>query len=111
MASGETRKAALPGGDVGNFEAFLADMRRRYPFLGTDQSHRIARAYGSMLHDFVKPDMGEDFGGGLTAREVDWLVTHEWARTADDIIWRRTKLGLDLSEAQVARLTAYLAGQ
>ena len=111
LKAGETREATLPGGDIGNFDTFLADIRVRYPFLTTDQSHRMARAYGSMLHDFVTPDMGEDFGSGLTAREVDWLVTNEWARTADDILWRRTKLGLKLSAAQVARLTAYLADQ
>jgi glycerol-3-phosphate dehydrogenase len=87
----------------------LSDVRQRHPFLTSDQSLRLARAYGSMLHNFVQPDMGEDFGGGLTAREVDWLMTHEWAQTADDIIWRRTKLGLVFNEAQVARIAAYLA--
>ena len=111
LTSGKTREVPLPGGDIGNFDAFLAEVRRRYPFLTADQSHRMARAYGSMLHDFVAPDMGEDFGGGLTAREVDWLTAYEWARTVDDIIWRRTKLGLVLSEAQIARLDAYLAAQ
>ncbi len=111
LKSGNTGDALLPGGDIGNFDAFLGDIRRRYPFLGEARSHRMARAYGSMLHDFVGPDMGEDFGGGLTAREVDWLVAQEWARTADDIIWRRTKLGLILSDDQVKRLAAYLAGQ
>jgi glycerol-3-phosphate dehydrogenase len=108
LNSGNTREVTLPGGDIGNFDTFLADVRLRYPILTADQSHRMARAYGSMLHEFVQPDMGEDFGGGLTAREVDWLVTREWARTADDVIWRRTKLGLVLSEAQVGRLSAYL---
>ena len=108
---GGTREAVFPGGDIGDFDAFIADVRRRYPFLGADQSHRMARAYGSMLHDFVVPDMGEDFGGGLTAREVDWLVAHEWARTVDDVIWRRTKLGLVLNEEQLARLAEHLAHQ
>jgi glycerol-3-phosphate dehydrogenase len=108
LTSGETREAVLPGGDVGSFDSFLTDVRRRYPFLGADQSYRMARAYGSMVHDFVEADMGEDFGGGLTAREADWLVSHEWARTADDIIWRRTKLGLVLSAKEVERLTDYL---
>ena len=108
---GGTREAVFPGGDIGDFDAFIADVRRRYPFLGADQAHRMARAYGSMLHDFVVPDMGEDFGGGLTAREVDWLVAHEWARTVDDVIWRRTKLGLVLNEEQLARLAEHLAHQ
>jgi glycerol-3-phosphate dehydrogenase len=111
LKTGDTREAVLPGGDIGNFEAFFTDVRARYPFLTADQSHRMARAYGSMLDDFVTPDMGEDFGGGLTAREVDWLVTHEWARSVDDVIWRRSKLGLVLSDAQVARIADYLAAQ
>ena len=109
LKPGGTREAVFPGGDIDHFDAFLADVRRRYPFLGAHQSHRMARAYGLMLHDFVAPDMGEDFGGGLTAREVDWLVTHEWARSVDDVIWRRTKLGLVLNEEQLARLTSYMS--
>jgi glycerol-3-phosphate dehydrogenase len=109
LQSGETRDAILPGGDIGNFETFLADVRKRHPFLTADQSHRMARAYGSMLHDFTTPDMGEDFGGGLTVREVDWLVTHEWARSVDDVLWRRTKLGLVMNEEQLARLTSYMS--
>ncbi len=108
LRSGQTKDAILPGGDIGNFDIFLANVRKRYPLLGTDQSHRMARAYGSMLHDFAAPDMGEDFGGGLTAREVDWLVAHEWAQTVDDIVWRRTKLGLVLTANQVERLADYL---
>ncbi len=108
LTSGDTREEVLPGGDIGSFEKFLADVRRRYLFLGMDQSHRMARAYGSMLHDFVQADMGEDFGAGLSAREVNWLADREWARTADDILWRRTKLGLVLSKVQAARLNAYL---
>lgn len=54
---------------------------------------------------------GEDFGGGLTARRVDWFVEHEWARTAEDILWRRTKLGMAFDEAATKRLTAYLEGK
>ena len=109
LKPGGTREAVFPGGDIGDFDAFIADVRRRYPFLGADQAHRMARAYGSMLHDFLVPDMGEDFGAGLTAREVEWLVAHEWARTVDDVIWRRTKLGLVLNEEQLARLTNYMS--
>ena len=108
LTSGKTRDTVLPGGDIGDFTIFLRDVISRYPFLGSPRAHRMARAYGSMLHDLVESDMGEDFGGGLTAREVDWLVTHEWARTAEDIVWRRTKLGLVMTGAQVARLSDYL---
>jgi len=110
LSSGDTGKAMLPGGDIGDFDRFLAEVRARYPFLGAKQSHRMARAYGSLLHEMIgdATDMGEHFGGGLTAREVDWMIEREWARTVDDVIWRRSKLGLVLSEAQVARLGAFL---
>ncbi len=111
LASGNTRNAVFPGGDIGNFDAFLSDLRIRYPAMSAAQALRLARAYGSMLHDFIAPDMGEEFGGGLTAREVDWMVGHEWARTVDDVVWRRSKLGFVLTPAQIARIAAYLAAQ
>ncbi len=105
---------AFPGGDLAAFDAFLADVRGRWPFLGDARSLRMARAYGTLLVrmlDGVRAelDMGAAFGGGLTAREVDWLVAREWARTADDILWRRTKLGLS-GEVDAAALASYLAG-
>jgi glycerol-3-phosphate dehydrogenase len=110
-ASDASRNIAFPGGDLTDFAAFLAQVRTRWPFLGEQRSHRMARAYGTMLADMIgdATDMGEDFGAGLTAREVDWLIHHEWAQTADDVIWRRTKLGLVLSDAQVTRLAAHMA--
>ena len=102
-----SRDALLPGGDIGAFDAFLAEVRRRWPELGPDHSYRMARAYGSLLHQMLADGPGESFGGGLRAREVDWLVTREWARTTDDILWRRTKLGLP-GAVDLARLQAYL---
>ena len=56
-------------------------------------------------------DMGPDFGAGLTAREVDYLVANEWAETADDILWRRTKLGLRLTPAEQEALAAYVTSR
>jgi glycerol-3-phosphate dehydrogenase len=105
-----SRDAAFPGGDLDDFEAFLAQVRARWPFLGEQRSYRMARAYGTMLADVIgdTTDMGEAFGAGLTAREVDWLIDHEWAQTADDVLWRRTKLGLLLDDVQQMRLAAYI---
>ncbi len=112
-ASTASRDARFPGGDMRDFDEFLAEVRRSYPFLGDARSHRMARAYGTMLYDMIgtAEDMGEDFGGGLTAREVDWLVGHEWAKTVDDVIWRRSKTGLAMDDAQKARVAAYLEGK
>ena len=114
MRDAWTDKAPLPGGDIGDFEAFLAEVRRRWPFLSERTSWRLARAYGTridrMLGDAVMlADLGEDLGGGLHAREVDYLVGEEWARTADDILWRRSKLLLHVPLGTKERLERYLA--
>ena len=109
-----TRSAILPGGDLGqDFDAFLAGVRALWPFLGADRSYRMARAYGSMLLDILADvqsaaDMGQDFGAGLTQIEVDWLIRHEWAQSADDILQRRTKIGLAMSAAAQKRLDIYV---
>lgn len=112
--SAATRDAIFPGGDLPQgFTAFLASVRARWPFLGDDRSERMVRAYGSMLtemlSDIASPaDMGEDFGAGLTQIEVDWLRHHEWAHSAEDVLWRRTKFGLAMTDAQKSRLEDYL---
>jgi glycerol-3-phosphate dehydrogenase len=109
-----TRTAALPGGDLNApFETFLAQAEARWPFLGGPRARRMTRAYGTMLDRMLAGAdsagaLGEDFGGGLTTREVDWLVEHEWARTAEDILKRRTKIGLATGDDTAGRLTAYL---
>ena len=110
-----TGKAFLPGGDFGRFDAsaLARDLAARYSFLGSREAHRLIRLYGTsaatILGDATSPaDLGEAFGHGLTAAEVDYLVAHEWARTAADVLWRRTKLGLHFTDAQTARLAAYI---
>ena len=89
-------------------------MAKRYDVLDPALVARLCRAYGTRIDallDGVKSaaDLGRDFGAGLSAREVDYLVANEWATTADDILWRRTKLGLRFGPEGVADLTAYLA--
>ncbi|WP_353978977.1 glycerol-3-phosphate dehydrogenase [Salinicola endophyticus] len=114
MRAAWTAEATLPGGDIDGREAFAARLQRDYAFLPTAWTERFASSYGSLcLHflDGVKrlETLGEEFGGGLTRAEVDYLIDHEWARASDDILWRRTKLGLVLTPAQVEALDAYLA--
>ena len=113
-----TGSAPLPGGDVpgGDFEAFLERFRAAYPFLPDALALRLARAYGTRAERLLGnartlADLGESFDGGLTAREVDYLVAEEWARSPDDILWRRTKLGLRTGREGVARLARHLAGR
>ena len=77
-------------------------------------AHRLARAYGTRIEELLGSakalaDLGEDFGAGLTAAEVDYLVRREWARSAEDILWRRSKLGLHVPVDAAARIDAYLA--
>ena len=105
----------LPGGDMVNFDAFRADVRRRWPFLSEAVTHRLARAYGTRIDRVLGnaaslADLGEDLGGGLYTREVDYLVGQEWARSVEDILWRRSKLRLHVPAGTQERLEQYLAG-
>ncbi|GEP10875.1 glycerol-3-phosphate dehydrogenase [Methylobacterium gnaphalii] len=113
-----TGDVALPGGDMpdADFNAFLAALQSEAPFLPAETARRLARAYGTRAREIVRnagslADLGESFDGGLTAREVDYLRDQEWAITADDILWRRSKLGLRTSAGSEARLQAYLDGK
>jgi glycerol-3-phosphate dehydrogenase len=110
-----TGKAPLPGGDFGIREApaKVRELAARYPFLGENEAGRLIRLYGTRAWTILgkataQTDLGEAFGHGLTAAEVDYLIAQEWARTAEDILWRRTKLGLHFTPAQTARLQAYI---
>jgi glycerol-3-phosphate dehydrogenase len=105
-----TRRAILPGGDIGRFEPALAAAAKRWPAVDPERLRRLLHAYGSRLERWLDTP-GEDFGAGLTSAEVDYLVTHEWARTAEDILWRRTKIGLHIDADGAARLAAYLAAR
>ena len=110
-----TETAALPGGDLpDSFEGFLADLQGRYAFLPPDLAHRYARLYGTLCLEFLADaktaaDLGEEFGAGLYAREAEYLIEREWARSADDILWRRTKLGLVMTPEGRARLEDWVA--
>ena len=110
-----TAGAALPGGDIANadFETFLAGVRKRWPELPADLLRRYARAYGTRTERLLgnaraTADLGKPFGDGLFEAEVDYLVRNEWALTAEDVLWRRSKLGLHVAPSTVKLLTAFL---
>ncbi|MCY1359824.1 Aerobic glycerol-3-phosphate dehydrogenase [compost metagenome] len=110
-----TAHAPLPGGEQLDDPATLTDsLCQRHGWLDRGLARRWAHSYGSRcwrLLDGVRSqdDLGEHLGGGLYAREVDYLCREEWAQEAEDILWRRSKLGLFLSTNQQARLRHYLA--
>lgn len=111
-----TAQECLPGGNFGGRSVVneIGRLASRYPFLAQADCRRLVQSYGTLAADILgdaraKADLGEDFGGGLTTREVCHLSATEWARTADDILWRRSKLGLRLGPAQRERLEAFLA--
>ncbi|MCO5084203.1 MAG: glycerol-3-phosphate dehydrogenase [Rhizobiaceae bacterium] len=110
-----TATAPLPGGDfpATGFDAQVAKLKAEYPFLDARLARRLTRLYGTRARSMLGlarslGDLGRDFGGDLYEAEVRYLVEHEWAATAEDILWRRTKRGLKLSPEQAAALQAYL---
>ena len=110
-----TRHQPLPGGDVpgADFEAFLVDVRKQYAWLDEAVLFDYARNYGTRMHVLLQncsntSQLGQKFGGGLNQVEVDYLVEHEWARTVEDIIWRRSKKGLAIDDKGTDLLHQYL---
>jgi glycerol-3-phosphate dehydrogenase len=108
-----TAGATLPGGDLGGKtrEAFAAEMARALPFLDPASIPRLVRTHGGELpRVFEGREPGQSLGAGLTEAELDWMRRHEWARSAEDVLWRRTKLGLHMSAAERAGIAARFEG-
>jgi len=113
---GWTARSPLPGGDldVSAIAALTAELQRGYPFITPAHATRLAHAYGTRAAKLPgnarsMADLGKSFGATLTEREVRYLVTAEWALTAEDIVWRRSKLGLRLTEEEIAGIDNWLA--
>ena len=111
-----TADAPLPGGDfpVEGRAELARSLAARYGFLDARAAERLASTYGSLATSFLKDarsraDLGRRFGADLSEAEVDYLMTREWARDAEDVLWRRTKLGLKVSPAEAAELDAFMA--
>ena len=102
-----TRARVFPGGQIADFDTFLAQVRVTWPFLGEARSARMAHAYGQMLAEMLdgvsdEAGMGADLGGGITEVEARWMRTREWARTPEDALMRRSKVGLHITPAERA---------
>ncbi len=109
--AGWTGREPLPGGDfpMQDFDGEVARALERAPFLPRPLARRLVRAYGTRIRMLLGSatsldDLGRDYGAGLTEAELRYLVRHEWVRRADDAVWRRSKLGLRLSAAQIAAI-------
>jgi len=110
-----TATQPLPGGAEPDQAALAADLAARAPWLAAGTRTRLRRAYGTMALDLLgdargPDDLGRDFGAGLTAREIAYLVEKEWARTAEDVLWRRSRLGLHMDAPARAALAEHLGG-
>jgi glycerol-3-phosphate dehydrogenase len=115
-AAGWTAETPLPGGEfaIDGFALLVAELAARFPFLPGATLQRLAHAYGTRAGALLEgarriEDLGRDFGAGLSERELAWLVRHEFARTAEDVLWRRSKLGLRLDAGQTAAVAAAMA--
>ncbi len=113
-----TSGAPLPGGDFSwdGVPAKVAEARARWPFLSEAQARRLVRAYGTRLDRVLggatdADALGAAFGHGLTEQELRYLMRHEWAETAEDVLWRRSKLGLHLGAGEQADVARFMDGE
>jgi glycerol-3-phosphate dehydrogenase len=100
--------------DVSAVPALVAELLRDYPFLTPAHANRLAHAYGTRAGKVLGnaksiADLGQSFGATLTESEVRYLMSVEWACTAEDIVWRRSKLGLRLSPSEIAAIDEWIA--
>ncbi|SON57363.1 Aerobic glycerol-3-phosphate dehydrogenase [Hartmannibacter diazotrophicus] len=110
-----TASSTLPGGDFATdgYETLVARLRGDHPFLAERHARRLARLYGTRAFAILQStasvaDLGTHFGADLYEREVVFLMTHEWAASAEDVLWRRTKLGLSMSGAEAEALDNWM---
>ena len=109
-----SKTVVLPGGKgFSSSLSFKNQLSCEYPWIPEELLLRFTNSYGSLAYHFLAKkksmaEMGENFGHNLTSSEVDYLMDYEWARTVNDIIWRRTKLGLELSKLAKEKLADYM---
>ena len=118
LRPGWSARVHLPGGGLGpsGLPGLLLELTRRYPKLPAELLDALARRHGTLAARVLgqaqtEQDLGAHFGADLYAAEVDYMVAYEWAQTAEDILWRRSKCGLRVDAAVQGRLAEYLAGK
>jgi glycerol-3-phosphate dehydrogenase len=117
MGPSWTAMTPLAGGEGldGEIASLLSQLARERPFLPDPLALRLAKAYGERVFRLLGSaqslgELGEDFGCGLTRQELNYLIAEEWARTADDVLWRRSKLGLHMTPGQQERVARAMGG-
>jgi len=111
-----TDSAVLPGGGFNTREELQSELTVQFAWLPQKIIARLVRSYGTLSYKLLSSsqslaDLGKDFGAGLYQQEVDYLIEQEWAATLEDVIWRRTKMGLYLSSEQCFELDQYIAAK
>jgi len=111
-----TKDTPLPGGDfpVDGFDELVRDLARGFPFLAPGHARRLAHLYGTLARQILGSaeslaDLGRCFGSDLYEAEVRYLMAREWAMSAEDVLWRRTKCGLKLAAQEIGATEAYIA--
>ena len=115
MGNAWTATEPLPGGDMdgGDVQRFLSALGNDYPGLDCKWLRDLTRRHGTRMRDILgvaeNPDgLGRDFGAGLYQREIEYLIDREWAETADDVLWRRTKCGLAMTDGERQAVAGYM---
>ena len=115
MGASWTHREPLPDGEMqySDFELFMSGFEQAFPKMPPVYLHRLARRHGAGSADVLGDaqtidDLGRHFGGDLYEREVDHLMRHEWAQEPEDVLWRRTKLGLTMPPAGREALAAFM---
>jgi len=110
-----TAGAHLPGGNVAvdGIDALRLKLKEQIPFADDFTIRRLIRQYGTQCHEIfgaiTSPEqLGESFGHGVTAFEIDWAIENEWVHSADDFLWRRSKMGIRFKEEETAALNTYI---
>ena len=116
MGAQWTAQSRLPGGEFPHdgFDALVSETHRARPFLSEQQVRRLVAAYGTRVERVLGPartleELGPNLGADLTGVEVLYLMQREWAQTADDVLWRRSKLGLRFSREEREQLARFMA--
>jgi glycerol-3-phosphate dehydrogenase len=109
-----TKNVPLMGGDFTSHQSLTEALTEQYPWLDVVVRDRFVRSYGTLAHQILSScrttkDMGKDFGAGLYECEVQYLINSEWAQSSEDVLWRRTKLGLRLSNEEQRILSDFIS--